>query len=627
MSDGWIDLCPDAVLVVDGEGRIEDCNALAVSLFGHAREALQGCPVEVLVPERFRAAHPGHVRRFFAEGRSRPLNSGLALCACRADGREFPAQISLMAVNADGRLRVFAFVRDATEASRREALLRESEARFRRLAENARDLIYRYRVFPDPGYDYVSPAATAMTGYTPEEHYADPAIWRKYVHPVDIPRIEACLAAGDLGSAPFRVRFVHRSGHLLWVESRSVSVRDEAGRTIAFEGISRDITESNLLEDRLRQGQKMEAIGRLAGGVAHDFNNLLTVILGYGEILREKMGASAPELEEILKAGDSATVLTRQLLAFGRKQMRNPAAIDLRAVVERMEGMLRRIVGEDVRMASMLAPDAGTVWADVHQVEQILLNLAANARDAMPHGGSLEIRVGNRSIDAAFAASRAGLRPGDYVVLTVADTGSGMDEETLSHLFEPFFTTKEMGRGTGLGLSTIYGIVKQSDGYVDVRSEPGKGAEFSIYLPRLDAPPAAPGPLPPPVAVRGGGETVLVVDDSTSILRLVAAVLRARGYRVLEAGDGAQALEMSARHEGTLHLLVTDVVMPEVGGMELALQVRRLRPETRVLFMTGYAPQPGLAEEVRDAGALLLEKPFSPEQLLAKVGEALVPRA
>jgi CheY-like chemotaxis protein len=292
-----------------------------------------------------------------------------------------------------------------------------------------------------------------------------------------------------------------------------------------------------------------------------------------------------------------------------------------------MEGMLRRIVGEDVRMTSVLAPDAGTALADVHQVEQVLLNLAANARDAMPHGGALEIRVGSRSIDAAFAASRAGLRPGDYIVLTVADTGSGMDEDTLSHLFEPFFTTKELGRGTGLGLSTVYGIVKQSDGYVDVRSEPGKGTEFSIYLPRLDAPPSAPGPLPPPPAARETGETVLVVDDSLSILKLVSAVLRARGYRVLEAEDGASAIGLLQGHEGAVSLVVTDVVMPEVGGLELAVQVRRLLPEARILFMTGYAPRPGLAEEVRESGALLLEKPFTPEQLLAKVGEALAPRA
>jgi two-component system, cell cycle sensor histidine kinase and response regulator CckA len=401
---------------------------------------------------------------------------------------------------------------------------------------------------------------------------------------------------------------------------------DPAGNAFAVCGISTDITERKRLEDQLRHSQKMEAVGRLAGGVAHDFNNLLTGILGYSEIAlgRSRAGDSPrEEVEEIRKAAERAAGLTTQLLAFSRRQLLQPRLVDLNSVVAGMDRMLRRLIGEDIELVTALAPEVGGVRADPGQIEQVIMNLAVNSRDAMPQGGTLTIETASVVLDHAGARNHPPLQPGSFVMLKVGDTGLGMDEETQRHIFEPFFTTKDPGRGTGLGLSTVYGIVRQSGGQIFVSSARGAGTRFDIYLPRATGEPerepvrlAAPRP-------GVGRETILLVEDEAIVRKLAGDVLRKAGYRVLEAASGKDALVACAEHHGPLHLLIADVVLPQMSGSELAEKVARARPETRVLYMSGYTDNPIVRDAVLDQGIVFMQKPFTPDRLLASVRQAL----
>ncbi|HEX7049285.1 MAG TPA: PAS domain S-box protein [Longimicrobiales bacterium] len=389
--------------------------------------------------------------------------------------------------------------------------------------------------------------------------------------------------------------------------------------------IYRDITERKHLEEQLRQAQKMEAVGRLAGGIAHDFNNLLTAIIGHAQILLDEMAADAPvwsDLDEIRKSAERAAGLTRQLLAFSRKQMLRPRVVDLNALISEVQKMLRRLIGEDVELATMLDPELGAVRADPSQLEQVLLNLAVNARDAMPAGGRLVIETRNVELDETYVRRHGYVQAGPYVLLAVSDTGTGMDADTLAHVFEPFFTTKEQGKGTGLGLSTVYGIVKQSGGHIWVYSEVDHGTTFKIYLPRVEETAGAAAtdiPDAPQMELLGGGETVLLVEDEDAVRSLAQRILRKSGYQVLGARTGSEALEVCERHWGPIHLMLTDVVMPEMGGRELAERLAALRPEMKMLFMSGYTEDDVLRRGVLDAGAAFLEKPFTPEALVRKV--------
>ena len=403
--------------------------------------------------------------------------------------------------------------------------------------------------------------------------------------------------------------------------------RDERN-TIFFELFAEDVTERRALEQQLRQAQKMEAVGRLAGGIAHDFNNLLTVISGYSEFLLERIGAD-PALrgpaQEIANAAERATALTRQLLAFSRKQMLAPKVLDLNGVVAENLKMLTRLIGEDIDLVMVPGPDIGAVKADPGQIEQVIMNLAVNARDAMPHGGKLTIETANVTLDDNYARFHAPVKPGDYVMLAISDTGMGMDAETQAHIFEPFFTTKGL-KGTGLGLSTVYGIVKQSGGYIWVYSEAGKGTSFKIYLPRVSAtgealaaqPALAASEQPSP-----GHETILLVEDEENLRRLARQSLENQGYNVIDAADGAAAIQISQAHQGPIHLLLTDVIMPGMNGRELANQVSPTRPEMRVLYMSGYTENHIGHNGTLDEGITLLQKPFTLPALKAKVREVL----
>jgi hypothetical protein len=419
-------------------------------------------------------------------------------------------------------------------------------------------------------------------------------------------------------------RHFRKGGACITVEVFSHTVR-LAGKLYRLSAI-RDITRQLELEERLRQSQKMDAVGRLAGGVAHDFNNLLTVMLGYSDVLLQGLdpGPLHEATQEIRRAGERAASLTRQLLAFSRKQTLVPEVLDLADVVRSLSAMVERLIGEDIEVRIVAPPDLGRVRADRGQVEQVVVNLAVNARDAMPTGGRLRFELEDVELDEEFAASHAEIAPGPHVLLAISDTGAGMDEETRRRIFEPFFTTKAAGKGTGLGLSTVHGIVLQSGGAIDAYSEPGHGTTFKIYLPRIAGDAAVArmlsGARP---ALAGGSETVLVVEDEAAIRKLAHVILREAGYNVLVAEDPASAEQIASGFPGTIHLMLTDVVMPGIRGPELASRLLRLRPDLRVLYMSGYTDNAIAHHGMLDADTEFLPKPFTPLQLTQKIREVL----
>ena len=399
----------------------------------------------------------------------------------------------------------------------------------------------------------------------------------------------------------------------------------EDGQLVRVWGTQRDVTEQRHLEEQFRQSQKMEAVGQLAGGIAHDFNNLLTAILGNTQLLLRELppgDSMHGDVEEIRKASERAASLTRQLLAYSRRQMLQPEVLDLNVVMAEMDKMLRRLIGEHIDLVAVFAPDLGRVRADPNQIEQVIVNLAVNARDAMPDGGKLTIATANVDLDETFAQAHLGSVPGSYAMLSVTDTGVGMDATVRAHLFEPFFTTKEVGKGTGLGLATVYGIVKQSGGYISVSSEPGHGSSFKIYLPRI-ATPAEPPAGAPKGGPAPGSETVLVVEDEPAVLTLSRRALESQGYVVLAASDADAALRVVERHGGMIHLLLTDVVMPGLSGRELADRLSAQRPGIRVLYMSGYPGDAVVQHGTLPLGSAFLQKPFSPDGLARKVRDVL----
>ncbi len=410
------------------------------------------------------------------------------------------------------------------------------------------------------------------------------------------------------------------------VENSAAPILDDDQAITGAVVINEDVTDVLRLEDQFRQAQKMEAVGHLAGGVVHDFNNLLTIINGYSEIIQTTLPADSPVqklVREIDQAGERAASLTRQLLAFSRKQVLEPKVLNLNAVVSDTAKILQRLIGEDIELSTVLEPALGLVKVDPGQIEQVLMNLAVNARDAMPQGGKLALETANADLDAAYTQANPELLPGPYVMVSVSDTGIGMDQATKAHIFEPFFTTKDPGKGTGLGLATVFGIVKQSNGHIAVASEPGRGATFKIYLPvvaeAISLGKSHPSPKAPPL----GKETILLSEDDPAVRALARHALQMHGYTVLEAGQGDRALQIAEEYKGTIHLLVTDVVMPVMSGRELAERLAAIRPGLKVLYMSGYTDDAVIRHGVSLAETAFLQKPFTPSSLAAKVREVL----
>ncbi|MBZ5660986.1 MAG: PAS domain S-box protein [Acidobacteriia bacterium] len=509
--------------------------------------------------------------------------------------------------------------------------LTEQEEMFRLITENADDLI---TVIDLEGHrQYSSPGYSKIFGYSSEELLGTPI--DEQIHPDDREAIHVVRRETfEKGSAPRQeYRFRQKDGEWRTLESNASPVRNHLGEIEKIVVVSRDITERKLAEqmlrqrdEQLRQAQKMEAVGRLSGGIAHDFNNLLGVIIGYSESLEHQLAQDDPlrkSAEQIRKAGERAAALTHQLLAFSRQQVLQPKILDLNAVVIDMGKMLRRLIGVDIELTTRLDSQLGRVKADQSQIEQVIVNLAVNARDAMPEGGSLVIETSNTFVNETLARGLPFLRPGPHILLTVSDTGTGMDLLTQRHIFEPFFTTKAPGKGTGLGLATVYGVVKQSGGVVGVDSNPGKGSRFKIYLPQAESSMAAPAPDPVRGEASKGNDTILLVEDEEALLNLTAGVLRENGYTVLTARDGIQALEVARTFAQSIHLLLTDVAMPRMGGPALARLLAELRPGIRVLFMTGNAGRDPSLQADLPASIEPLAKPFSHVALIGHVRQAL----
>jgi two-component system cell cycle sensor histidine kinase/response regulator CckA len=518
----------------------------------------------------------------------------------------------------------------AIERDQAKAELRAAESRYRTLVERLPAITYVAELGAEGPWHYVSPQIESILGFSPAEWLSTPANWMDRIQPEDR---HIALAAEkrfqetqELFQAEYRM--LARDGRVLWFRDEAVLLRDTDSQKLLMQGVMYDITERKRLEDQLRHSQKMEAVGQLAGGVAHDFNNLLMLIQAHNERLRERLtvnDAAHKDAVEIEHAVVRAASLTRQLLAFSRKQVLQPKVLDLNVVLADVAKMLDRLIGKSIELKVEQGQFLWRVKADPGQMEQVILNLAVNARDAMPQGGKLVIETCNVEIDEAYARSHESVSPGRYVRLTVGDTGIGMDTQTQARMFEPFFTTKEPGKGTGLGLATVYGVVKQTGGWIWVASEPGEGTTFEIYLPQIEeveksmttsAKKAIPATAPT------GTETVLLVEDQDGIRDLVGEFLRRKGYTVLHAVDGEEALRL-AEHHDEINLLLTDVLMPNIGGRELAERLTQERPRMKVLFMSGYTEQTSLGGEAVGQPAAVLQKPFSMDNLARKIRNVL----
>jgi PAS domain S-box-containing protein len=511
---------------------------------------------------------------------------------------------------------------DISDRMRNERGREEAETLCRSLVEQLSAVTYIAELGLEGIWRFVSPQIESLLGYTPQEWLSDSANWIRHVHPEDrqiVSIAEDATLAGNSFRAEYRV--FRRDGKMLWINDSGSLVPGPDGRRL-LHGVLLDVTEQKQLQTRLAQTERMEAVGQLASGVAHDFNNLLTIIKGYSSMLMERNpeGPNARAALEIQQAADRAASLTHQLLAFGRRQTLQPRVLDLNLIVRGLEKMLRRVLSENVHLTIRTAPDLGFVKADPVQMEQVLLNLVVNARDAMSKGGCLTISTAAQRIESDSGQDETFVRAGDYVTLLVADTGIGMNAATRERIFEPFFTTKEVGKGTGLGLATVYGIVKQSNGHIGVESEPGRGTTFCISLPRVENEDVtARKPVMAQTHKRGTG-TILLAEDEPLLRELGETILTQAGYKVLTAPNSDALQSVLAEYSGTIDLLLTDVVMPGISGPELVRLVRQSRPNIRVLYMSGYADDE-IEDLDRDAG--FLQKPFTPSELTAKVAEVL----
>ncbi len=616
-KDEWattFDAVSDLLFIHDQDFRVLRCNRAYADAAGLPYQEILGRPYYEIFPKT-----PGPAKGCHAL--TAPPDEAEEEITVAGTGRILNAKRHLIRSDAGEYLFSLHVLEDIT--ARRRA--QEARARLTAIIEATPDFV----AIADPqGCSlYLNRGARKLLGIGPDDDISrvrtadsQPEWARRLVLETGIP------AAVRDGAWKGETAFLDREGREIPVSQLILTHKSPAGDVGFFSTVARDLSERKLLEAQLRQAQKMEAVGRLAGGVAHDFNNVLMAITGYSELMRRRLAEDDPlrrNVAEVLKAADRAAALTHQLLAFSRKQMLQPEVLVLNAVVAGVEKMLRRIIGEDIELVTALEPGLGRAKADAGQIEQVIMNLAVNARDAMPQGGKLTVLTANADLDQDYVAGHLGARPGPHVMLAVSDTGCGMDAETVSHIFEPFFTTKEPGKGTGLGLSTVYGIVKQSGGYIWVDSEPGRGTTFKIYLPRVDEAAELVKTRAAPSEAPRGSETVLLVEDEETVRDVVREALKASGYTVLAATSGGEALQEAGRHQGPIHLAVTDLVMPDMSGRELAERLAHLHPDTKVLYMSGYTDDAVVHHGVREAGVAFLQKPFTPDALARRVRELL----
>jgi two-component system, cell cycle sensor histidine kinase and response regulator CckA len=513
----------------------------------------------------------------------------------------------------------------AVERWQGDMALREAEQNYRTIFEEA--IVGIFRTGPEGQYITVNPALARMLGYdSPEEVKASVTDISRQLYVDPEQRREFMSLVEKQGSVrDFEIQIYRKNGSKMWVSANARAIYRD-GRIVAYEGTNEDITERKLLQQQLLQAQRLDAVGQLAGGIAHDFNNLLGVVLGQGELLLERLQTGDPSrrrIEQICLAAQRAVSLTAQLLAFSRQQILHPIVLDLNAVLRNLNDMMGRLIGEDIVIVNRLDPALGWVKGDVSQIEQVLMNLAVNARDAMPQGGTLTIETSNIDIDR-MAQRYSGAGPGQYALLTITDTGQGMDEETMTQIFEPFFTTKEKSKGTGLGLATVYGIIKQSGGYISVTSELGSGTTFSIYLPRTNEALDVERPLETTqVSRESEGETILLVEDSAPLRSVTYEFLQEAGYQVLEADNAERALELAEKHNAPICLMITDVIMPIMNGRVLAARLAKTQPRMKVLYVSGYTDEAVFRCGVRPGRRDFLNKPFTRDALLNRVREVL----
>ena len=612
----------DMIAVVDMEGHRLYNSPSYHRVLGYRTEELQSS-------SSFEQIHPddrNRVRAAAMEARRTGVGKPLEYRMRHKDGtwRVLESTASVIRSRSGEPERLVIVNRDVTQRKEAEESLHVSESSFRSMIEDAPYGIYRAGV--DGKLLRANPALQKMLGYEKLDELLNASL------PTDVFRNhsdfnglkELLQSANEFKDA--EVELKRRDGAPITVRCTGRKVKEEHESVPCFDVFAEDVTERRILERQLRMAGKMEAVGRLSGGIAHDFNNILGVIIGYGQVLKRRLGSQNDLLEcaeEIEKAGQRAASLTRQLLAFSRQQILTPSILKLNDLVLDMAKMLPRLLGEDIAVNTSLSSDLGMVKADQSQIEQVIMNLAVNARDAMPEGGTLRIETANVELDQAYAWQHPGAKPGHYVMLAVIDAGTGIDPDTITHIFEPFFTTKEVGKGTGLGLATVYGVVKQSGGYIWVESEPGKGASFQIFLPRVEEPATEVTARTPVVKTTRGSETILLVEDSEPLRKLTQSFLESHGFRVLVAQNGEEALQVETRHSGKIDLLLTDVVMPGINGRVLAERLLPRQPAMRVLYISGYTDNFVARHGVLEQGMILLHKPFTEEVLIKKMREVL----
>jgi PAS domain S-box-containing protein len=615
-----MDSSADGMAIVDTDGHYLYVNS------EYARMAGKSSPDLMMGKHWSEAANPADTRRWEKEIREGLARSGKwfgEMVMHTQDGRSLPVEMAVTALAEGG---VVCVNRDLTERVRAERAREEAESKFRMIVEQVAAISYIAELGVDGVWHYVSPQIESILGYSQEEWITNSKEWIQYVVPEDHQIVreaeEACIK-GQAFQAEYRM--TRKDGRVVWVSDSAVVVRGSEAHPV-MEGIIVDITERKQLEGQLQQSRRMEAVGRLAGGIAHDFNNLLTIIKGYTELALQR-GDAGPrvrtDIERIEDASERAAALVRQLLAFSRKQVLQPKNLDLSEIVLSLDKLLRRLIGEDIAMKTVVGKNLGTIKADPAQVEQVLMNLVVNARDAMPGGGKLMIETSNVELDKVYASEHVSVKPGRYVMLAVSDTGVGMNAETVAHIFEPFFTTKGGTKGTGLGLATAYGIVKQSGGYIWVYSEPGEGSSFKVYFPRVEEAAEKSASVAEELGASRGTETILLVEDDEAVRELTEVILETQGYKVICADGPIRAEEISAKRSREIDLVLTDVIMPEMSGRELVRKLSEVNPKLKVLYMSGYTDNVIAQGGVLEAGLAFLQKPFTPRALARKVREVL----